>query len=137
MMVTQNGAQCEKWSSVVKYEEMFFSSTHQVLLPPVVHVSQSETGQKLDSCDAFCGHGQLSTAPNRTLVDTDDQRVSISCLAEEHAQIKLQEEDAWFTEQKARVVMHLKDLEQKKFTIKITEAAKADHSDWSTTNNGK
>ena len=69
------------------------------------------------------------------MVETDDQRVHISCLAAEHAQLKLQEEDVWFAEQKARAVMHLKDLEQKKLTNEEMKAAKADQEDWSTTNN--
>ena len=59
----------------------------------------------------------------------------ISCLAAEHAQLKFQEEDVWFAEQKARAVMHLMDLEQKKLTNEEMKAAKADQADWSTTNN--
>ena len=81
------------------------------------------------SWDAYGGRGQPSTAQNGTLVETDDQRAYMSRLAKERAQLKLQEEDARFAEQKARAAMRLKDLEQKKLTNEETKAAKADQAD--------
>ena len=66
------------------------------------------------SWDEYGGRGQPPASTNGTLVDSDDQRAYMSRLAKERAQMKLQEEEARFAEQKAKAASRLLDLEQKK-----------------------